>query len=172
MKKEYSNEFVNWLLLERATGRERTRMKVRIRDNFTCQDCGKRRTPEDLWKMNSGIKGILGRKKLFDVHHINGDCGKKSKSYESADVIDGLITLCHKCHYNRPEHRCQSEDYGQFLNTKKRNIKMKKLASIGVPLSVLGKKYKITRQRVSQICKGVTFDPIAKQRGLWKKYLH
>lgn len=43
-------------------------------------------------------------RRLFDIHHLNGLCGKKSKGYDRVSEIDGLITLCHKCHYNRPEH--------------------------------------------------------------------
>jgi hypothetical protein len=72
------------------TGRDRTREKVRERDNRICQDCGK--------KWESG-------KRRFDVHHLNGLCGKKSLSYDKMSEMEGLITLCHKCHYNRPEHR-------------------------------------------------------------------
>lgn len=77
------------------SGRERTRMLVRIRDNFTCQDCGAIRNP---------IDNKSTRKRLFDVHHLNGLCGKMSRSYDKVESIDNLITLCHKCHFNRPEH--------------------------------------------------------------------
>lgn len=73
----------------RQEGRERIRMMVRYRDNFTCQSCHKK------WK-----KGM----RHFDVHHLNGLCGKKSKGYDSVLSMNGLITLCHKCHYNHPEH--------------------------------------------------------------------
>ncbi len=74
----------------RAKGRERARYMVRVRDNFTCQDCGRK------WKEG---------KRQFDVHHLNGLCGKKSKEYDSTKKIKGLITLCHQCHFNRPEHK-------------------------------------------------------------------
>ena len=76
-------------------GRELTRMLVRIRDNFTCQDCSATRTPEVAKKEH---------KRLFDIHHINGLCGKKSRGYDRVEDMGGLITLCHKCHFNRPEH--------------------------------------------------------------------
>jgi len=66
-----------------------TREKARIRDNQTCQDCGKN------WK--------CGERK-FDIHHLNGLCGKKSKKYDRISDIDSLITLCHKCHFNRYDH--------------------------------------------------------------------
>ena len=81
-------------------GRERTRMIVRIRDKFTCQDCGKVRTPEMAQKEG---------KRLFDIHHYRkGECGKKSKSYDKVADIDNLITLCHRCHFNRPEHKSRA----------------------------------------------------------------
>lgn len=85
-------------------GRERARMLVRIRDNFTCKDCGKIRTLNEVRKSNASIKGLKGRMKLFDIHHIDGRCGKNSKGYDSTSDLSGMITLCHKCHYNRPEH--------------------------------------------------------------------
>lgn len=92
-------------------GRERARMMVRIRDNFTCQDCGETRTYEEVKKYNSGNPTLKGKMKLFDVHHINGLCGKKSRSYDATDDLSGMVTLCHRCHYNRPEHT--SKKYGR-----------------------------------------------------------
>src|SRR3990167_1449568 len=68
------------------TGRGRTRELVRIRDNHTCQNCGKK------W---------IEKTRRFDVHHLNGLCGKKSRSYDKISEMDKLITLCHKCHYHR-----------------------------------------------------------------------
>ncbi len=66
-----------------------TREKVRIRDNQICQECGK--------------KWIEGQRK-FDIHHLNGLCGKKTHKYDKVSEMGGLLTLCHKCHYNRPDH--------------------------------------------------------------------
>lgn len=74
----------------RKRGRERVRYLVRMRDNFTCQDCGR------VWQDGE---------RHFDVHHLNGLCGKKSRGYDRKEDMEGLITLCHKCHYNRPEHK-------------------------------------------------------------------
>lgn len=71
-------------------GRDRTRELVRIRDNHICQDCGKK------W---------IEQKRRFDVHHLNGLCGKMSKKYDKVTFLENMVTLCHKCHYNRPEHR-------------------------------------------------------------------
>ena len=63
-------------------GRERTREMARIRDGHRCQICFRK------WR--------AGRR--FDVHHLNGECGKKSKSYDRVADLVGLLTLCHKCH--------------------------------------------------------------------------
>jgi len=73
-----------------SSGREKTREYIRIRDNHTCQKCGK--------KWEEGMR-------RFDVHHI--DCDKeKSKKYDNYEKEkDNMITYCHKCHLNLPEHR-------------------------------------------------------------------
>ena len=80
------------ILYRKFSGIERTRMLVRIRDNFACQNCGAVRTIEESRKR---------KKRLFDVHHIDGLCGKKSRQYDKISEMAGLITLCHKCHFNR-----------------------------------------------------------------------
>lgn len=70
-------------------GRDRHREIIRIRDNHTCQICGK------MW--------MGGRK--FDVHHLDCD-NKKSRQCDNLErEKNNLITLCHKCHLNLPEHR-------------------------------------------------------------------
>ena len=76
-------------ILEKSSGgRERTREMVRIRDNHTCQKCGK------VW---------VNPMRRFDVHHLNGNCGKYSRSYDRANDLSGMITLCHKCHMKQDE---------------------------------------------------------------------
>jgi len=94
--KEYLKE------LECITGRDRNREYVRIRDKHTCQDCKK------IW---------VKKTRRFDVHHLNGLCGKKSKGYDCVKDMQGLVTLCHKCHYNRPEHRCKDSKFGKKFST-------------------------------------------------------
>ena len=64
-------------------GIDRTRELVRRRDGYTCQICHK------LWKSSE---------RRFDVHHLNGNCGKKTKIYDRISDANYLITLCHKCH--------------------------------------------------------------------------
>lgn len=92
------------LLSKEIKGRRRTRLSVLIRDNFTCVDCGDVRTYEEVLSHNTKIIGLKGKMKLHDVHHINGLCGKKSIGYDSIKDLSGLITLCHKCHFNRHDH--------------------------------------------------------------------
>lgn len=77
----------------RVEGREYVRGKVRQRDKDTCRMCG--------------TKWTEGNRK-FIVHHLNGECGKKSKSYDSIKDIDKLITLCHKCHPRHPHYSLTS----------------------------------------------------------------
>lgn len=85
-------------------GRDRTRMLVRIRDNFTCQDCGLIRTHSYVSEHNGKLKSLKGKIKNFDVHHTHGMCGKNSKGYDMEKDLSKMVTLCHKCHFNRPEH--------------------------------------------------------------------
>lgn len=99
-KKRYAAK-IRKLGLRDDGGRDWLRLKVRIRDNFTCKDCGAARTPKQVVNRNKKCSGLKGRIKLFDVHHINGMCGKKSRGYDRLEDIDGLITLCHSCHYKR-----------------------------------------------------------------------
>ncbi len=78
------------------------REAVRGRDNHTCQICGKK------W-----VKG----KRRFDIHHI--DCNKeKSRKYDNWEKErENMITLCHRCHMNLPEHRkSMSKKYRRVIN--------------------------------------------------------
>lgn len=123
-------------------GRDLNREKARIRDNHTCQDCGK------VW--------IEGQRR-FDVHHLNGLCGKKSRGYDKS--IEGLTTLCHKCHFNRPEHKQRGKEY----IVKNRIIRIKSYSSIvkmrkrRYSLREIGKRYGVTKQRIHQILKLSTY---------------
>ena len=76
-------------------GIDRTRELARIRDDHTCKVCGEVRLPKDLKRHN---------KKSLDVHHLNGMCGKKSRKYDRIESLGELLTLCHRCHFNHPEH--------------------------------------------------------------------
>lgn len=88
----------------RAQGRDSIRALVRARDSYKCQECGFIRTPETVKTYNEKIKTKKGKIKSLDVHHLNGLCGKRSKGYDKAENMPLLITLCHKCHFNRHDH--------------------------------------------------------------------
>ena len=62
-------------------GRDYWKEIARIRDNHTCQTCGKH------WKE--------GQKK-FDVAHLKE---KNTRKYYSKKDLDNLVTLCHRCLY-------------------------------------------------------------------------
>lgn len=69
-----------------SEGRDRTRELVRVRDNHKCQSCRRK------WK--------LGERR-FDIHHLRGMCGKKSRGYDRARDLKKLITFCHSCHMKK-----------------------------------------------------------------------
>lgn len=150
-------------------GRERVRMMVRIRDGFTCRSCGKKRTIREVARHNARIIGNKGKIKLFDVHHINGQCGKNSRGYDRIDSTDGLITLCHKCHYNHHEFSKKKEWKEAAVAKKKvlkergvpfftmptdRNVAIKDAHFSGKSLTQVGHEFGITRERVRQIIVG------------------
>ena len=77
-------------------GRDRARMLVRIRDDFTCQSCGAVRDP---------LEALEDGKRMFDVHHVGGFCGKgREYKYDGIGDIWKMITLCHRCHFQREDH--------------------------------------------------------------------
>lgn len=80
-----TGELLNIAGLGHIQGREFTREAVRRRDNYTCQSCGK------IWEEGQ---------RRFDIHHLNGICGEKSRGYDRVTDGKDMITLCHKCHLN------------------------------------------------------------------------
>ena len=128
------------LLLSRFEGRERTREAVRIRDKYSCYTCRKK------WKRGT---------RRFDVHHLNGLCGKKSRGYDKFSEMEGLITICHKCHYAHHEfNRAYFDKVTKQSNQRNKKIKYDFLCN-GKTLSELGIKYGVSRARISQICIGI-----------------
>ncbi len=128
------------------SGREHTRMAVRARDEFKCQDCGLVLFPDEARKLG---------KRLFDVHHLNGLCGKKSRGYDRLSDMDGLVTLCHKCHFNRPEHtinKPKAEDIRKV--DREFHVNIREMKDTGSSFTEIGKKFGITRQRAHQIYHG------------------
>lgn len=117
--------------------REFTRKRVRERDNHTCFDCKK------VW--------TEGRN--FDVHHLNGFCGKKSKGYDKISEMGGLITLCHKCHFNRPEHKVKSTEYSNEHSSRKIQLSDMKvileMRKSGMTLQAIGNQFSVCRQTIN-----------------------
>lgn len=125
---------------KKQEGREYTRNLVRIRDKWTCQDCGDKRTREWATKHN---------KRCHDVHHLNGLCGKKSRGYDRVADMDGLITLCHKCHFRRHDWRGNEK---VVFEDKPATIKqMQELRDTGLSLDVIGKKFNVSASRVTDM---------------------
>lgn len=126
MKKKLSKIEKYLIKVKKNTGRDRAREMVRIRDNHTCLDCGIKLTTLNVLKTNSLIKGLKGKIKCLDVHHINKQCGKNSRGFDSTKNLSGMITLCHKCHFNRPEHRVHSKEFKKNISKGKLGMSYKK----------------------------------------------
>lgn len=84
-------------------GMDFTRQLVRIRDKHTCQKCRK------VWKRGQ---------RRFDIHHLGGLCGNKSRTYDNWIGMTNLITLCHKCHLNLDEVRSKMSQRSSQRPTK------------------------------------------------------
>lgn len=77
-------------------GRDFIREKIRKRDNYTCQNCGR------VW---------LEGERRFDVHHMDEEFEGLDRTYKGVkrpkgqykidkENQDRMITYCHKCHLN------------------------------------------------------------------------
>ena len=125
-------------------GRDRTRFLVRVRDNFTCQDCGLRRSP---------LQAKRAGRRLFDVHHLGGVCGKKSRGYDKVSDMPTLVTLCHRCHFNRHDWAGRNSDFMVRMKNlaNPRREKILRLRRSGLTMVEIGRKYGISKQRVHQL---------------------
>lgn len=134
-------------------GRERARMAVRIRDGFTCQVCGDYRPIRKVVEHNKNRAPNTPAMKLHDIHHLNGACGTKSRGYDSTADLSGLITLCHKCHYNHHQFsQALSEHHiARRSILAERNQKIVAMRQANNTLDVIAAKFSITRERVRQI---------------------
>lgn len=71
------------------SGRDYAREVIRIKFKHTCQtkECGR------VWKEGE---------RRFDVHHLKGMCGKKSRGNDTVrDRKDLFTILCHGCHMQK-----------------------------------------------------------------------
>ena len=64
-------------------GLDFVRELVRVRDNHTCQMCGKK------WEEG---------KRRFDVHHLDENMESIKNIKYDRNNLDKMITYCHKCH--------------------------------------------------------------------------
>lgn len=95
-------------------GRGYTRTLVLIRDGFTCLQCQEFKTPLMLVDEK-------GKKKLHDIHHTDGVCGKKSRKSDKIEEMNTLVTLCHSCHYRSHDFSKRvSKVWGEFGKKKER----------------------------------------------------
>ena len=105
-------------------GRDYPREKVRVAYGHTCQGCGVFRHPSMLDKKE-------GQKSL-DIHHIGGLCGKKSRKYDRVCDLTKMIPLCHKCHFNHPEHRMAKTKYKKVNKKMEKQIKQMRAAGLSM----------------------------------------
>lgn len=98
----------------KQTGREFVRSQVRKRDRYRCSDCKLVRTPLKVSRHNRRIRGLRGKIKNLDVHHIKGLCGTNSTGYDRVNQMHLLVTLCHRCHFRRHDHAA----YGKYAKTR------------------------------------------------------
>lgn len=116
--------------MRHLTGLDFIREKVRKRDNWTCQSCGK--------------KWVTGTRR-FDVHHIETHLESvKDYQYEKRN-LDKLITLCHRCHLRLPHNR------DKLSPLKERNKRIVELVEKKFSYTTIAKTEGISRQRVTEI---------------------
>jgi 5-methylcytosine-specific restriction endonuclease McrA len=111
----------------RLKGRDYVRGLVRQRDNHQCQNCKR------FWEEG----------KHFDVHHLNGLCGKKSRGYDRKADMDGLITLCHSCHINKHDKK----KYGRSVLPKHPRA-VRNMRARGATYDAIGKRFGVSSQAV------------------------
>lgn len=150
--------YANLQIMSGGLGREHTRMKVRERDNWTCKDCGFIRTPNEVKKHNSLQQTLKGKIKSLDVHHLNGQCGLKTLLYDRVSEMGGLITLCHRCHYNRHDNRQVADgNYGLHFPTSKGTYRLSRDAQImsvwqaGLEMKSMRRKFLMSEAKIKSI---------------------
>lgn len=111
-------------------GRDYLREQIRIRDNYTCQKCGKK------WEQGT---------RRFDVHHIGDENISDKNRLVCNHSETNLITMCHKCHMNEPETR-KSISNSKRPFRRKENLKtLKILNEEGLSVTEMAQIFKISR---------------------------
>lgn len=114
-------------------GRDLHREKRRILDNHRCRTCHKK------W---------LRPMRRFDVHHLNGVCGKKSRGYDAHADLKNLITLCHKCHYKvHSKNTLSKNKLGRKVFSRQRACKLR---ASGLTYSQIAKQFNVSYAAVAK----------------------
>jgi len=130
--------------MKQLEGRDFLREKIRERDNWTCQICGK------IWNKKT---------RRLDVHHLDLELeGYNGSKYRANLQFDKMITLCHKCHLTlyhiKDKMRKKASrkiDWDKFKT-------IKELRERGKTFQEIGSILKVSRQRVHQIYKNISTD--------------
>jgi hypothetical protein len=112
----------------------KTRDLVRIRDKFTCQDCGAVRTPEIVARL---------RTVHLDVHHLEGLCGERT--YDAVAMLPLLITLCRSCHKKRDDISGRTRKRRPLFGRKEQ---LYKLYMSGETQAKLARDFGVSRQAI------------------------
>lgn len=74
------------------------------------------------------------------------------RGYDRISEIPNLITLCHKCHYNRHDRSQKINELGENKK-EKRNLEIVKMLNNRYKSKEIAEKFGISRQRVEKIYK-------------------
>ena len=101
------------------------------RDNYTCQECGL---------------------KTYGVYHKDGS-GSNTMVKDMNNDPNNLVVLCPKCCFIKTLKKYKGDmSKGKHMKNEKRTAQILSLIET-MSLASIGRKFKITRQRVSQIVK-------------------
>ena len=114
-------------------GRNFLAEKVRIRDNHTCQICGR------IWRKDQ---------RKFDIHHLK-IVNENNNTYENYKDFNEMITLCHKCHLNLDHIREKMKRNKKISEGKYSLIKQLRMEKL--TLQEIANLFKVSRQRIYQI---------------------
>ena len=101
-----------------------------------CQKCKKR------WKKNT---------RRLDVHHLDGQCGIMTFSYDGIRSKVGLVALCHKCHIGLHLNRNKMKKGIRRILTPEKENEVISLHSQKLSLRVIAKKVNLAYPTVQKL---------------------
>jgi hypothetical protein len=116
-------------------GWTKIRLHILERDNYTCQECGKKAT---------------------DVHHIDGT-GSNRPTCKMNNNYDNLVSLCHKCHIII-EYKKKKFSNSNFIDVRRNNFII--LSANFYSQTELSRIFGLSRQRINEIIKKKTIIKI------------